>query len=449
MEQYRLKSLEIENFKGMRCFSYEAKTKRLTIVRGPNGAGKSSVLQAVATLLIGDKASPVHPITDGESDASVIGCLVGTSGDTLRITHRWATDQEGKARHTLAVDRITPQGELAVKKPQSAIDELIDTITLDPAVFFRTASAERRTELIQRAANLDIYKLSKMACEIQRAEDERKKAKAETLQAEAAANSLGKLLGPDVLYVEEASRRLKEAQDDLDCATKSEERRRILAAEIKFEETRAIERQIALDDAKKLVAQLERDMHNGRQSFEELKVSFAELPSCDESGIADYKSRVADWQRQLAASQQRQKLETQLADAQEKANEFGTAENRANAAVGQLRIERRKYIDAGLESAGLSDCFGIDDDGKILVFGVPAEDASESERMRASARCAMATKPGVRVLLLDNADSLGPDAIAEVNAIAEKNDFQVIMAGVWLQTDVADTIELEEYDQTS
>jgi chaperonin cofactor prefoldin len=70
---------------------------------------------------------------------------------------------------------------------------------------------------------------------------------------------------------------------------------------------------------------------------------------------------------------------------------------------------------------------GLDDNG-VTFNGLPFEQASGAERLRASAAIGMAQKPKLRVMLIRDASLLDDDGLAIIEQMATAEDYQV-----WLE----------------
>jgi hypothetical protein len=64
-------------------------------------------------------------------------------------------------------------------------------------------------------------------------------------------------------------------------------------------------------------------------------------------------------------------------------------------------------------------------DGVVLLAGVPFEQASDAERLRASVAIAMAANPKLRVIRIRDGSLLDEDAMKLLAEMADKHDMQV------------------------
>jgi len=94
---------------------------------------------------------------------------------------------------------------------------------------------------------------------------------------------------------------------------------------------------------------------------------------------------------------------------------------RLTAEIGALdQAKEDAFAQAQFPIPGLS--FG---DGCFLFNGVPLAQASSAEQLRTSMAIAMASSPKLRVIRITDGSLLDDASMAEVERMAEENDFQV------------------------
>jgi len=96
------------------------------------------------------------------------------------------------------------------------------------------------------------------------------------------------------------------------------------------------------------------------------------------------------------------------------------------AKIEQLDTEKLDAIAKAKMPAGLS--FGADDD--VQLGGVPFEQASAAEQLRASTAIAMALNPKLRVILIRDGSLLDADSMKLLAQLAADNEYQVFIERV-------------------
>lgn len=456
--QYNLAELSVENFKGSKMFKYKAKcgssesrSKRLVLLTGENGSGKSSNLQAIATALLGDAASPMRTIREGQTEAGLLATLTGSDGSKIVLAHRWRKNRSGGTSHVLEATRVHDKVASPIAKPQSTLDALLDPLTLDPTILYREKNAEKRLSMILRAAQIDDMELSRVQDKIDIAE-RAKKSNAMTADA----------LRLQVAALESANPTPPPSRTEIEDKIKAQLVERSAMIEQR-NKRHAIEQRctrhtqlldIAQRDLQEAQAEIERlqiviglatdTIHNDEVSIGKLEVELKEVPSVTDEEVSSVDTRLGQLRAEADALTCSERQWAKLQAIRATMNEELAKRDSAAALVESMRNARRELISQGLTASGLSEVISIDEFNGVTVYGKPFEDASASERVKAGAKLAMATKPNVRVLLLDDADCLGPDAITEISEWAEQENFDVFMTGVWMRTESADTILIED-----
>jgi DNA repair exonuclease SbcCD ATPase subunit len=447
------KAIDISDFKGIKLFRWRNQNRALVILHGPNGAGKTSILQAIQSGFAGDRLLPVKVIRDGAKDAIVRIEMDNDRGEKLIIERDAGLGRKGSLITHFTLRRVTPDGDLALKTPQSVLDELVDRLTLDPTVLYREKDAKRRLDMVQRCANLPPNTLRALDGDIEAAKAELKKAAA---GEEMLLNQIKTIhqLNPDG-FPDVAALEAKAAEQARICEDAEKRYEQWRFYRDRMEDIAKRRTSLANHRAylERQIAELQAQLADCTAKLDDLIIEAARLippqgaeVTADELRGARYNATAAATIAAGAAGTASQaKL---LEEASGKLSAAKAAIDAAKCTLSQARETRRRAIVDALNRAGLSEVVDLDDENQLLIYGRPWEDASGKERVLASAKVALATNPKIRILLLDEADSLGPEALETLREWGEQNRFIIMAAGVWITSDGAETIAIHEGEAT-
>jgi DNA repair exonuclease SbcCD ATPase subunit len=374
----------------------------LVQVTGPNGSGKSSVLDAIMWCLAGTKDVPSQPIRKGQSSAKVridLGDLVVTrkftaSGSTLTVENK-----DGAV----------------YKSPQAVLDKLLGTIAFDPLAFARQRPREQfETLRTLVSADVDFAAIEK--------------ANAADYEARAALNREAKNVRARVEAEPEPAAELpaekisaRQIHDEINAARRHN-RSIDHAREVRAGGAKKVQelRHAAASDRRQAAALLAR----AEQAEAELALREQELlalpPLPDPVDDAAIGERLLEAERVNAAIDRRDHR-AQLVTLAERAEQDVELLTRRMAE--RERTKREAVAAAKLPVDGIG--FG---DGEVLLNGVPFEQASDAERLRASCAIAMAMNPKLRVLRVRDGSLLDENGVRLLAEMADAHDCQV-----WLE----------------
>jgi DNA repair exonuclease SbcCD ATPase subunit len=131
MNELKIKSAEIKNFKNLSHASFEANENHI-ILSGTNGSGKTAICEALATALVGKEVLPNDPIMKGEESAIITLNL--SSGKQLAYTIT-VTITEDKFK--LRINPYDSQGNklMAVSAPIEFLRNIISEMSINPEDF--------------------------------------------------------------------------------------------------------------------------------------------------------------------------------------------------------------------------------------------------------------------------------------------------------------------------
>jgi hypothetical protein len=405
--------LQIENVLRLRGVHLQLDDDGVLIVEGKNEQGKSSVIRSIEMVLGGGKAIAEDPIHGDENE----GRIVAEFGD-IKVERIF---KRGKGPQL----KVTSPGRKH-KSPQSILTALMNAIALDPLKFFNYDD-EKRRETIVAMQGVDLSAIEEKRSD---AFDDRRDKNREAKRLLAVVESLKENpdldrddVGEEETSVSELLAKLKAAQehnkegDALDAdAEKWRSKAVEMAATNKKIEAEIAELQGALEANRIVLAQFAEYEKTARDSLSRF------IPE-DEDEI----------QEQIDNIEQTNKVARLRAQYKTAYAEWEEAQESADAAQETLttidsEIERKR-AEAGSRLAidGLSIT-----DGVIMYKGKPLSQAGTSAELRISIAVAIALNKNNRIKLLciDDAESLDTDNTKLVLRMAKKAGFQVIMARV-------------------
>lgn len=371
----------------------------LVQITGRNGSGKSSVLDSIMWALEGAAGIQSQPIRKGETFASIrldLGDLVvyrrfTESGSTLTVENR-----DG----------------LRYKKPQDVLDKLLGTISFDPLAFARQKPKEQfetLRQLVPVAVDFEQIERLNEADRTERTAVNRsiKIIRAQITSAAPVADDLpAESIDTNALVDEIA------AVGKHNAAIEREREKR--AAMLKrIEQTRE---QVAKDrrQAERL---LEVAATNAAEA-DRMEQAFGTLPAIPEPANPDaIRARLGEAQQindDIARRNKVDELKQKLAEAEAEAEQIA-------AQIAAREQDKREAIAAAkmpVEGIGFGE-------GAVLLNGIPFDQGSDAEQLRASCAIAMAMNPKLRVLRIRDGSLLDESGLRLLAEMADANDTQV------------------------
>lgn len=384
--------LTVSDFKRIVAVDIHANGSTVT-VSGRNGAGKTSVLDSIEAALGGGKYAPEEPIRKGQKKARVV-----VETEELVVTRTFSA--KGSQLEVKAKDGSTYAG------PQAMLDGLVGPISFDPLIFCRQdpkAQAATLRQLVgldfakedaKRVARFD--ERTEVGRELRRisgALDKMPEPPAGTPDAEVSVAEL----------VAEVERRQR-----VNAANNS---RRSVLDGMRAEGVRLV---AEVADAKARASALEAKLEALRANGVALRTEVDALADAD---VAEVQKRIAGAESVNAAVRAKIARETLAilfntqTDVSEQLTKYIAQidEVKASAAAGA------KYPIEGL---------AVTDTG-VMLDGVPFEQASQAQKLRASIAIGIALNPKLRVLLVRDAAVLDDDNLAMVAKMADDAGVQL------------------------
>lgn len=407
----RIVRLEVEAFKRLRAVGITVDAEgNLVEITGRNGQGKSSTLDAIMAALAGGRSIPDQAVRKGHDRATITVKLAGHKGDQCYVVTRKIT----KSGQSLTI--TTPDGE-AVKSPQSVLDAMLGDLTFDPMEFC-AMEPRAQVETIKAIAGLNerFTELDRQQAEAQAALTA---ARTDVKRAEAVLTVTANVDGPDEeTSLAALSEELAAAQATIDTNNKA---RNWLTTMRKSLADNAAEIQGVNAQIKALTDRLGVLEEAGRQMQAQIDGHEPKVSAMRDPDVAAIRARVHSVESDNAAARKRKAHR----DAKAALDGARDAERAAGRRKDKIIEERNTMLaEARLPVKGLA----FTDDG-VTLNGLPFEQASTAEQIRASFAIAMAQKPRIRIALVRQGSLLDRDGKRLLAAVAAEHDAQV-----WMET---------------
>lgn len=386
----RIINLKAENYKRLVAVDITPEGN-VVVVSGRNGQGKTSVLDAIFAALGGGAASrsTSQPIRDGQDQAYVKLDL----GDYI-VTRRWTKDDAG----TLTIES---PNRARFQSPQKLLDSIVGRLALDPLEFLRMSAAEQVNALVDSLGDSLGFDPVELEKERKAIFDSRTE------------------VGREVSRIEKHLTSLPEYDD----VPEEEVSTAALVEELREADRINLERRAAEQRLDLANAEVERIREALRVAEEDVADAENHLRGCpdpvDVNAINDRLTHLDETNARIRAAAERRKVAAELAKVKER-------HAKLTIALEQIREKKEKGIAAAkFPMPGLS----FDESG-VTLNGIPFQQASGAERLRASAAIAMAAHPELRVLRIDGGEALDSDGLKLLEEMAAEHDYQVWISRV-------------------
>lgn len=380
----------------------------LVQITGKNGQGKTSVLDAIWWALAGTANVQSAPIRRGATEARIALDL-----GEIKVTR---TFKEKDGSHTTSIVVETAEGA-RFPSPQKVLDSLFGELTFDPLAFARMKPKEQFDALRRFVPDVDFDGIDAA----NKADfDKRTGINREAQQLTAAAERI--VLPPVVptAPVDEAAMIAElEAAGQANLERERREQRRQEAS------AEALRLRNSVGAHEERIAQLQAEIEAQRvyiagalhraSELEEKLTAAEPLPEpIDTQKIREAIAAARDMNAVFQRAQERRSLLERAQAAKAEADRLTAAmTERSNAKQAAIAA-------ASLPVPGLG--FG---NGEILLAGVPFEQASDAEKLRASVAIAMASNPKLRVIRIRDGSLLDEDAMRLLGEMADTADMQI------------------------
>lgn len=369
----------------------------VVIVGGKNGAGKSSVLDSIMYALGGKAAIPSKPIRRGEDHASVTVEL-----DGFVVVRTWT--EKGTYLTVKTKDGAT------YSSGQKMLDELVGRLSFDPLAFTGMKPAD------QAATLRDLVGIDHAALDEERARvyAERTDVNRESKRLAGAVSSAEYHEdAPDVeVSVAGLMDELREAERHNQSIVDANDALNLMRDQREKVDARISELQAEIEKLADERSTLDRQIKSAEVNIEKAK-------PVDADAIRDQIASADATNRKVRDNAERRLLLT-------KQNE---AEAESAKLTEQIEaIDKRKRDELAAAKFPL-DGLGFDADG-VTLDGLPFDQASQAEQLRAATAIGLAMNPKLRVVLIREASRLDSDALKLMAELAAEHDAQLWMERV-------------------
>ena len=403
-------SLRVEAFKRLSAVYIEP-SGALIPISGRNSQGKTSVLDAIWTALAGKSAIDPEPIRHGEQRARIRLDM----GEII-VTRNFKVSDNAPDGYTTTLTIEAADGT-RVREPQAMLDALVGDLTFDP-LRFESAKPDDQFAMVRGLLpGVDFDGVEKAnALDFETRAEVNRRAKDLETRAQAIHADMGAI--GEKIDVDALLDRMQSASahnSDID----AREHRRQQATE----SIAAMQR-----EARDLVARAERvraeadgldaqALERVRRADEvEARLAAAEpLPErIDVSALRLEIDKAKATNAAVEARERRMALWKEAREAQAESERLTAA------------VDGRKTALRSAVAAAEFPVAGVTFEGRaVYLGGVPFEQASDAERLKASIQIAMALNPKLRVVRVRDGSRLDEDNLALLGELADKAGFQV------------------------
>lgn len=408
-------ALQAENIKKLVAIEIKPDGNMVQIT-GKNGAGKTSVLDSIWWALAGTSTIQKTPIRQGETRA-----LIKLDLGEIIVTRKFKMAEDGEVTSSLSVENW--EGA-RFPSPQSMLDELIGSLSFDPLAFARMDSKLKFNQLRAFVPNVDFdaIETANKADFQKRTDINRRMKEARTLAEKiivsaapgtepvdetALINELEKA-GTENTLIE--TRRANREKVATEAATKRNS--------ITYEGVRIAEKRAEIHKILESIAEHEKTIQTLEKEATDMEVRLDAAEALPEPvDTAKIKAK-------LEAAKATNAVVEQL---KQRSFHVETAKKlEAEAAAITKEIENREAAkNAHIASAKLPvPGIGFGEEF-ITLNGVPFEQASDAEQLRASISIAMALNPKLRVIRVRDGSLLDESSVEILAEMAKDQDFQV------------------------
>ena len=399
----RIVNLVAENFKRLKAVDITP-VGNLVEVRGPNGAGKSSVLDAIMCVFGGGDVLPKKPIRRGAETAHV----QADCGELL-VTRRFTA----AGSHVV----VEAANGARYRSPQHMLDALVGAIAFDPLEFTRMTPPKRR-EALRQVAKIDV---DIDALDGQNARDYEIRTEvnrdARKLRGQASGIHYPEGLPEAPVDVTALTQELRKAGEDNALLERRKARRLQVSSEVAGNRQTARSKRERVELLRREAADLETEAEGLESTADQLERSLtdaAPLPEpLDTADLVAQLEAARTTNAQLEAKTRRETLEAEAAALEGRSADLTAAME-----------ERTQRKNAAIASAKMPiDGLGWDDDD-VLLDGIPFDQASQAEKIRASVAIAMAANPKLRVLCVRDGSLLDKESWRLLGELVDGQDYQ-------------------------
>jgi DNA repair exonuclease SbcCD ATPase subunit len=411
----KITAYEVTAFKRIEHVRIEPGDRALLVIAGNNGHGKSSLLDGLTAAFGGARQTDAQPVRHGSDAAEIV---VELDDGALVIRRRIRPDGQQQ------LEVYDESGKR--RSPQAVLDTLMGARFLDPLAFRRLSPREQRDALLSCTSFPPGFSLARWEAERARVYDERRDLGRGRKQAEAELAGMAEPSEPEPgVEVDALVQRLEEINTEL--RERTDNRDQIAAIDREAEALDLDEaRQLAIiEAAQQRLAAIEAARDEQREAREQAQAFATACP------IAETEAEIALVKAELSAVGETNRRATEQAAARRRWEDACARAEAAREAHedAERRLEVLELQKADALAKAETPLDEVDFDGDhVLLNGVPFQQASDAEQLRASLGIAMAMSPRVKDIWVKDGSLLDADSLELVREAADARGYRV-----WLE----------------
>lgn len=400
--------LQAENIKRLTAVEINP-TGNMVEITGKNGNGKTSVLDSIWWALTTAKNIQASPIRNGENEARIRLDL----GDLI-VTRKFKRKDDDEIATSLTVE--SAEGA-RFSSPVKVLEELVGALSMDPLEFMRSKPQDQLKTLRSFVPGVDFDAIEAAnKADFDKRTDINREAKSFRTQAQAIdvpAGTASELVDEAELVAE--LEKAGEHNTDIEARKARRETAREQIANLRKAHDDLMAKVAELQEQARVAASEAQDAYNKACHLQNKLDEADPLP--DPIDTAEVRRKIEDARKNNEAA----RLTLQRAELEKKAREKEAESKALTQQIDDRKLEMQKAVEAaGMPVPGLS----FSDDG-VLLDGLPLEQASDAQQLRASIAIAMAMNPKLRVIRVRDGSLLDEDAMKLLAEVADEHDFQV------------------------
>lgn len=401
-------------------------------ITGKNAQGKTSILDSIQWAIEGAKHIQAQPVRKGQKEARIRLDL----GEVI-VTRKFRKLEDGTTDTSVVVEGANGA---RFPSPQRMLDSFLGALTFDPLAFSRMAAKEQFDALRRFVPDVDfaaIEGLNRRDFE-SRTENNRR---AKEARSAAALITVPDSLPAEPINSEALVEDLQKAGDHNAQIEASKSSRERAAEQIKTKSQEAATLRASAATLRAQADGLDAEAAQVDLNTKRLQERLDGLPPlADPIDTKAVRDKIGEANRVNAQVAKRAEREGYL----DKATKLDDLSKRLTEAMeARTKDKLAKIAAAKLPIEGLG--FG---DGIVLLNGVPFDQASDAEQLRASVAIAMAGNPKLRVIRVRDGSLLDADGMRLLAELADANDMQVWVERVASDGKVGFVIEDGQVRQT-
>lgn len=408
-------SLQAENVKRIKAVSITP-AGNIVEITGRNGAGKTSILDSIYWALAGSAHVQSAPIRKGQTEA-----LIKLDLGELKVRRTFKKKEDGEYTTSITVESADG---MRATSPQKMLDALVGELSFDPLAFTRLDAKGQFETLKRFVPGVDFDAIEKAnKADYDKRTDVNRRAK----EARTVADGI-KVPAEEQKPIDESA--LVEELDQAGRSNADLEARKMRRAqaedEMRRQHAEAGELQKRAEALRAQAADLEEKSRALTKAADDTGEKLRTAPALPSPiDTAPLREKIA------AATRHNSACDFEAADRKRKAEHAAKADDLEKQSKAlTAAMEKRLKEKQGAIAAAKMPVAGIEfGDGEILLNGVPFEQASDAEQLRASVAIAAAGNPKLRVIRVRDGSLLDEQSMTLLAEMATERDMQV-----WVET---------------